>query len=127
MKRSLTASVIPKAHISYSDRYLSLHWNPLSKLRISPQSCASARFWKMRAEAEETDAALKTLLQIEVGEWLDRTAREDLLSQWLGERTKRICGYVPGLATQRRALNAEREKGSLRSRLFSLLNRFRAG
>ena len=37
---------------------------------------------------------------------------------WLGPKTKRICGYVPGLATQRRALEEEARRQSNRANIF---------
>ncbi|WP_263367929.1 DUF7674 family protein [Edaphobacter bradus] len=71
------------------------------------------------AEAARKDNGLRALLEVEVGEWLGWAANENLLAPWLGPETKRICGYVPGLATQRRLLQAEKEQRSLRSRLKS--------
>jgi hypothetical protein len=70
------------------------------------------------AEAAEEDLSLKGLLQVEVGEWLGGAANEACLAPWLGMKTKRICGYVPGLATQRIALRAEENKRSLTANFF---------
>jgi hypothetical protein len=72
------------------------------------------------AEAARKDNGLKALLQAEVGEWLGGAANETLLAPWLGAETKRICGYVPGLATQRIALRTERNERSFRNRISSL-------
>jgi hypothetical protein len=75
------------------------------------------------ADAARKDAALETLLQVEIGEWLGGTANEALIAPWLGEETKRICRYVPGLATQRIALQRKRNERSYRSRISSLMKR----
>jgi hypothetical protein len=73
------------------------------------------------AEAAQRDIGLESLLQVEVGEWLGGLANETLLAPWLGAETKRICGYVPGLATQRIALRTERKQRSFRNRISSLI------
>jgi hypothetical protein len=78
------------------------------------------------AEAAQNDISLRTLLEIEVGEWLGWAANEASLAPWLGTKTKRVCGYVPGLATQRIALRAERDKLSFEGRISSLLTRARS-
>jgi hypothetical protein len=75
------------------------------------------------AEAAQRDIGLESLLQVEVGEWLGGTANETLLAPWLGAETKRICGYVPGLATQRIALRTERKQRSFRNRISSLMKK----
>ena len=77
------------------------------------------------AEAARNDSSLRCLLRIEVGEWLGGAANESLLAPWLGKETKRICRYVPGLASQRIALRAEQKTGSLSNRLSSFLKQFR--
>jgi predicted DNA-binding ribbon-helix-helix protein len=77
------------------------------------------------AEAARKDSYLESLLRIEVGEWLGGAANESLLTPWLGSETKRICRYVPGLATQRRELQEKQEKRSLASRLSAFLKQFR--
>ena len=77
------------------------------------------------AEAARKDSYLESLLRIEVGEWLGGAANESLLTPWLGSETKRICRYVPGLATQRRELREKQEKRSLASRLSAFLKQFR--
>jgi hypothetical protein len=71
------------------------------------------------AESARQDEGLRTLMKVEVGEWLGFTENEDVLSPWLGTETKLVCDYVPGLATQRRKLSAEKESKSIRSRLSS--------
>jgi hypothetical protein len=68
------------------------------------------------AEAAQKDNSLRMLLQIEVGEWLGGAAHESMLTPWLGTETKRICEYVPGLATKRLALREEQRARSLGSR-----------
>jgi hypothetical protein len=77
------------------------------------------------AEAAEQDPRLKDLLQVEVGDWLGGIANEPSLSPWLGTRTKRICRYVPGLASQRTALRAEANKRSITGRISSLITHLR--
>jgi hypothetical protein len=50
------------------------------------------------------DAKIENLLAVAIGEWLNsRMIDENQLAPWLGEETKRVCGYVPGLAAQRTA------------------------
>jgi hypothetical protein len=77
------------------------------------------------AEAAKKDLGLESLLEVEVGEWLGGAANEATLAPWLGTETKRICGYVPGLATQRIALRAERDSLGFKGRISSLLTRMR--
>lgn len=54
------------------------------------------------------DADLEMLLRVEIGEWLECTAWETEVATSLGEQTKHICRYIPGLATQRNLLNSKR-------------------
>jgi hypothetical protein len=77
------------------------------------------------AEAAIKDLGLESLIEVEVGEWLGGAANEATLAPWLGTETKRICGYVPGLATQRIALRAERDSLGFKGRISSLLTRMR--
>ena len=56
------------------------------------------------AVASEADSNLADLIRIEVGEWLDSASHGDVLQPWLGQETKRLCGYVSGLGMQRRKL-----------------------
>ena len=77
------------------------------------------------AEAAEDDPRLEDLLLVEVGEWLGGVANEESLTPWLGMKTKRICRYVPGLATQRIALRAEATKRGLTRRISSFMTRLR--
>jgi hypothetical protein len=74
--------------------------------------------------AAATDPKLASLIKTEFAEWLGWAANEDLLAPWLGAETKRLCGYVPGLATQR--LNGEEDVkvSGIRSRISSIWNRF---
>jgi hypothetical protein len=73
------------------------------------------------AESARNDRGLKKLLRVEVGEWLGGIENEAYLTPWLGTETKRICGYVPGLATQRRVLKAEQKEHTLKDRIFRWL------
>lgn len=66
------------------------------------------------AASASNDAGLDQLLRVEIGEWLSGTQWELELAPSLGEETKRICGYVSGLASQRISLK-ERTEGSNRS------------
>ena len=77
------------------------------------------------AEAAEEDRGLENLLRVEVGEWLGGLANEASLTPWLGTKTKRICRYVPGLATQRIALRAEENKRGFNKRISSFMTRLR--
>ncbi len=76
------------------------------------------------AEAAEEDLGLRSLLQVEVGEWLGRVENEAALAPWLGEETGRICRYVPGLATQRAAMRGE-GGSKLARRIFSFMTKLR--
>jgi hypothetical protein len=78
------------------------------------------------AEAAQKDNGLESLIRVGVGEWLEGAANETLLAPWLGAETKRICRYIPGLATQRRALRTERNERGFRSRISSWMNKLRA-
>jgi hypothetical protein len=71
---------------------------------------AICRFLEEVAEAARQDGALGNLLRVEVGEWLEYMELEDEIAPWLGPETKRICGYVPGLATQRREIKAKKAR-----------------
>jgi hypothetical protein len=86
------------------------------------QICA---FLEDAAESAEEDIGLRTLLEVEVGEWLGGASNEASLAPWLGIETKRICGYVPGLATQRISLRAEQNKRSLTGRISTFMTRLR--
>jgi hypothetical protein len=65
------------------------------------------------AHAAKADISLETLLRTEIGAWLGGMAHEERLTPWLGTETKQICGYVPGLATQRLRLKADEEGSRL--------------
>jgi len=65
-------------------------------------------FLEKAARSSKDDARLAELITVEVGEWLAGTTQEARAVQFLGPETKRICRYVPGLATQRQQLRAER-------------------
>lgn len=70
-----------------------------------------------------SDSGLESLLRIEVGEWLGGIDNEAFLTPWLGSETKRICRYVPGLATQRRTLQKERQEQTVKNRMRRLLRK----
>src|SRR4029453_17663119 len=69
-------------------------------------------FLEDAAQSSREDARLRELLVVEIGEWLGWAQNEELLATYLGPETKRICGYVPGLATQRLRLKLEQQKSS---------------
>lgn len=62
------------------------------------------------AEGATADSRLQDLIRTEFGGWLGTIDHEDRLSPWLGSETKQLCGYIPGLAAQRIALEQEKEK-----------------
>lgn len=62
------------------------------------------------ATSAKDDPRLDNLLGVEIGESLEGIAHEDRLAPFLGERTKQVCNYVFGLATQRRTLRDGGEK-----------------
>lgn len=70
--------------------------------------------------AARQDLSLLGLVKVEIAEWLGWVANEDRLAPWLGPETKRICNYVPGLATQRRQLRAEGQKKTFLARAAAL-------
>ncbi len=80
-------------------------------------------FLEDAAESARNDSGLETLLRVEVGEWLGWMDNEALLTPWLGSETKSICRYVPGLATQRRALKDEDREQSPKNRVRRLFRR----
>ena len=82
-------------------------------------------FLEEAAESAQSDNGLRSLLQIEIGEWLGGMDNEAYLTPWLGEATKRICGYVPGLATQRRTLRKERQERTIKNRVLRLLRKLK--
>src|ERR1700733_14965244 len=71
-------------------------------------------FLEDAAQSSQKDTRLRELLVVEIGEWLGWAQNEELLARYMGQETKRICGYVPGLATQRLTLKLERQKPSLK-------------
>jgi hypothetical protein len=75
------------------------------------------------ADASKQDDRLANLLRVEIGEWLDGVANEAMLAPWLGRETKRICGYMPGLAIQRKELLAEMKHNTIGYRLSALLRK----
>lgn len=73
--------------------------------------------------AARQDNSLLGLVKVEIGEWLGWVANEDRLAPWLGSETKRICNYVPGLATQRRQLRAEGQEKTISARVAAMIRR----
>ena len=80
-------------------------------------------FLEEASEAARHDARLASLIQTEVGAWLGWVEDEELLTPWLGVETKRICGYVPGLATQRLEQEEQASKESFSRRILRFLRR----
>lgn len=78
---------------------------PLLETALEDRDTESIRsvctFLEEAAASARTDAGLEQLLLVEVGEWLSGTQWEAEVAPSLGEQTKRICRYVPGLAAQR--------------------------
>ena len=74
-------------------------------------------FFEAIAQSAKSDSRLHSLLAIEVGEWLEVTNQEAEIAPWLGTETKRVCRYVPGLATQRRKISEQRAASSWVRRL----------
>jgi hypothetical protein len=75
------------------------------------------------SENATNDRRLYDLIGIAIGEWLPNLLYEDRLAPWLGKETKRICDYVPGLATQRRADMLRSSRPRLSHRLRAIANR----
>ena len=81
-------------------------------------------FFEDVSEAAHHDNDLRTLMRIEVAKWLGWAANEERLAPWLGSETKRICGYVPGLATQRLRLRSEGKANTIAGRIAAIIKRF---
>lgn len=81
-------------------------------------------FLEDAAVSAQSDSGLETLLRTEVGDWLAGVDNEAYLTPWLGQETKRICRYVPGLATQRRTLRKDRQERTTKSRIGRFLRKF---
>jgi hypothetical protein len=78
------------------------------------------------AQSGRKDGRLEALLRVEVGEWLGWAQNEELLATYIGPETKRICGYIPGLATQRLRLKFERQNSSRMNRFSAFFKRKRS-
>jgi hypothetical protein len=78
-------------------------------------------FLEDASTAARHDDYLGMLLKVEVAEWLGWAANEDRLAPWLGTETKRICNYVPGLATQRLQLRSEEKANTIRARIAATI------
>ena len=75
------------------------------------------------AVSGKEDGMLHDLLAIEIGEWLRDTPYEAKIAPWLGAETRRICNYVPGLATQRLHLKNEATEHRFAARFSKLCQR----
>jgi hypothetical protein len=73
--------------------------------------------------AARHDNLLATLLKVEVAEWLGWAANEERLAPWLGAETKRVCNYIPGLATQRLQLRSEAKANTITRRILAMIKR----
>lgn len=71
--------------------------------------------------AARHDNFLATLLKVEVAEWLGWAANEERLAPWLGSETKRVCNYIPGLATQRLQLRSEAKANTVSRRIVATI------
>jgi hypothetical protein len=71
--------------------------------------------------AARHDNYLATLMKVEVAEWLGWAANEERLAPWLGSETKRVCNYIPGLATQRLQLRNEAKANTISRRMLATL------
>jgi len=67
------------------------------------------------------DRGLEQLLGVEIGEWLNGTSWEAEVGPYLGEMTKQICRYIPGLGSQRNLLRIERAQRNPIRRLLDHL------
>ena len=85
-----------------------------------PSVASICSFLEDAAQSSREDSRLRELIVVEIGEWLGWAQNEELLARYMGPETKRICGYVPGLATQRLRLKLEQQETSLKSRFSSL-------
>jgi hypothetical protein len=79
----------------------------VGNLKLILRICA---FLEEASESSRHDGGLEALIQIEIGEWLGFTSFEEQVSPWLGPETKRVCRYVPGLATQRLDLRKQKNE-----------------
>jgi hypothetical protein len=70
-------------------------------------------FFEECAESARHDGKLADLVRVEVDEWLATTTNEEELAPFLGSETKKLCRYVPGLATQRWKLKMAQHRSSL--------------
>ncbi|MGI4826661.1 MAG: hypothetical protein ACRYFU_00465 [Janthinobacterium lividum] len=91
-------------------------------LRVIVPICA---FLEDASVAARHDNFLATLLKVEVAEWLGWAANEDRLAPWLGSETKRVCNYIPGLATQRIQVRSEAKASTIAARITATIKRFR--
>ena len=71
--------------------------------------------------AARDDNFLRDLMKVEVAAWLGWAANEERLAPWLGSETKRICNYVPGLATQRLQLRSEAKANTIARRISATI------
>lgn len=83
------------------------------------------RFLEDACTAAEQDNELRTLLVVEIGEWLGYVRHEDRLLPFLSAEAQRILGWVPGLATQRRSIRAEKEAKKISVRISRAFSRWK--
>jgi hypothetical protein len=81
-------------------------------------------FLEEASESARHDGMLQELIHIEIGEWLGSTSFEEQIRPWLGIETKRVCGYIPGLATQRLALREEKKRARIGYRVSAWWKNF---
>ena len=91
-------------------------------LKVILRICA---FLEEASVSARHDGMLEALLQVEIGEWLGSTSFEEQVAPWLGPETKLICGFVPGLATQRLILAKEKEEQRIGYRLSTWWKNFK--
>ena len=93
-------------------------------LKVILRICA---FLEEASESARHDGMLEALIQIEIGKWLRSTSFEEQLSPWLGPETKRVCRYVPGLATQRLTLRKQKDEQRIGYRVSTWWKKLRDG
>jgi hypothetical protein len=80
-------------------------------------------FLEDASEAARYDRSLESLLRVEIGEWLQDAPNVTLLAPWLGTETKRVCGYLTEVVTQRIVSREDQKERTLGKRAFSFLQK----
>ena len=75
--------------------------------------------------AARQDNGLLRLIEVEMAEWLGWVENKDRLAPWLVPETRRICNYVPGLATQRRQRRADRQAKTISAQVAAFIRRLK--